>query len=491
MKSKKKIIGVILPALLLISNVFSVLDNTSITAGNQIKKPKTAGFGWSAPYLLSNGSIFYNDPLIDIDPNGNIHVIWCDRYDYGGSGSDRDIFHRVLNISNNKWSNIELVSTESTGWSQEPDMKIDSAGNIHVVWRDATAINESELDYDIFYKCWNSTTKTWGPVEVVSTESNESTYCPELALDSAGNIHVVWADDSNLNNSGTDRDIFYKYRNSTSKTWSGLKLISNESDGYSIDPSIKVDENGNVHIVWCDDTNFTGCGTDQDIFYRFWNSTSKKWSNLTVLSPYYKEIESKDCHITIDGKSNIYISWIDGILNAYNHDNIIYKYYNSSKKSWSGLISITDYDISDVEYHKIAFDKNNNMHVIWTQKLYDYTLEINHVYHKFYNSTAKTWSNIFNISKGCKGDPKIPSIAIDDKGFAHCVWNIKFSEELYYSEMIYLPDMEESQKTQEDKSEENSNPAIPGYDLLILLYSFGLSLTIIIFKTIFISKKQS
>jgi len=90
-------------------------------------------------------------PHLVVDSNGNVHVAWYDISDYGGSGTDADIFYKVK-PAGGTWTTTEVVSTESTGSSLNPFLVVDSDGDIHVAWEDYTNTLGSGPDADIFYK---------------------------------------------------------------------------------------------------------------------------------------------------------------------------------------------------------------------------------------------------------------------------------------------------------------------------------------------------
>ena len=74
----------------------------------------------------------------------------------------------------------------SSEGSEEPAMAIDSSGNPHVVWYDNTPGN-----YEIYYKKSTDGGAMWTGAENLSGTSYES-YDPDLAPDPSGHIHVVW-----------------------------------------------------------------------------------------------------------------------------------------------------------------------------------------------------------------------------------------------------------------------------------------------------------
>ncbi|GAG72327.1 unnamed protein product, partial [marine sediment metagenome] len=115
---------------------------------------------------------------------------------------------------------------------------------------------------------WNATTATWTMTEVVSTESTSYSTWSTLAVDGSGNVHIAWCDGTNYSGSETDNDIFYKRWNATTVTWTMTEVVSTESTSSSGYPTLAVDGSGNLHIAWCDGTNYGGSETDNDIFYK-------------------------------------------------------------------------------------------------------------------------------------------------------------------------------------------------------------------------------
>ncbi|MBA7506717.1 hypothetical protein ES706_05412 [subsurface metagenome] len=177
-------------------------------------------------------------------------------------------FSKELKISTWDWTTTEVVSTESTGGSKDQTLAADGSGNVHIAWHDYTAYSGSGTDVDIFYKRWNATTTTWTTTEVVSTESTGDSGYPTLAADGSGNVHIAWYDYTDYSGSGEDWDIFYKRWNATTATWTTTEVVSTESTSSSGYPTLAADGSGNVHIAWCDGTNYGGSEADNDIFYK-------------------------------------------------------------------------------------------------------------------------------------------------------------------------------------------------------------------------------
>ena len=201
------------------------------------------------------------------------------------SKSDIQIISSCSEKSSWIWNTTELISTESTNNSYRSSHAIDTEGNVYIVWYDFTDYDGSGTDADVFYKQWNKTTNSWTITEVVSTESTGNVSFPNLKLDTAGNIHIAWADETDdMLGSGTDADIFYRRWDASTFSWTPTEVVSTESNTTSGWHSCAVDLSGDLHVTWVDWTNYTNCGTDADIFYKKWDASSSTWSTTEVVS---------------------------------------------------------------------------------------------------------------------------------------------------------------------------------------------------------------
>jgi PKD repeat protein len=81
-------------------------------------------------------------------------------------------------------------------------------------------------------------------------------------------VHVAWDDGSNYGGSGSDDDIFYKYKPAGS-SWSTTEVVSTESTDNSWWVSLMVGSDSIVHVSWQDWTNYGGSGSDRDVFYKY------------------------------------------------------------------------------------------------------------------------------------------------------------------------------------------------------------------------------
>ena len=365
-----------------------------------------------------------NNPAIAVDSQNNVHVVWHDFTDYDGSGTDTDIFYKYYNQATASWTLTQVISTESTGGSAYPSIAIDSHDNVHVVWQDTTDYQGSGIDVDVFYKYYDRATSSWTSTQVVSTESATNSDDPRIAIDSNDNLHVVWYDFTDYGGSGSDPDIFYKIFSQETSTWSVTQVVSSESTLASNFPAITVDSNDNVHVAWHDLTDYSGAGVDYDIFYKYYTPATSTWSVTQVIST---EGSSSSLYpsITSDNNNNIHIVWHDqaDYNGAGTDSDIFYKYFDQATATWSSTIVVSTQSTSSSYFSIVRTDNQDNVHFVW----YDIT-NLNgagtdtDVFHRVFYPQSVTWSRYDEISYN-NGTSARPNIDIDASGRIHIVWD--------------------------------------------------------------------
>ena len=364
------------------------------------------------------------DPTIAVDGAGNVHVAWEDITNYDGSGEDIDIFYKRWDAVSGTWTPTEVVSTESTSQSSDPTIAVDGAGNVYVMWDELTDYGNSGEDWDIFYKQWDAVSGTWTPTEVVSIESTSASINPIIAVDGAGNVHVMWEDYTNYGESGEDVDIFYKRWDTVSGTWTLPEVVSTESTGYSRRPSIVVDNTGNMHVTWYDYSDYSNSGEDCDIFYKRWDAVSGTWTPTEVVSTESTEV-SGPTTIAVDDAGNVHVTWRDytDYSNSGEDCDIFYKRWDAFSGTWTPteVVSIesTGYSLEPT----IAVDWAGNVHITW----HDYTNYDNSesdidIFYKQWDAISGIWTPTEVVSTESTANSAYTSITVDNVGDLHVVW---------------------------------------------------------------------
>jgi len=148
-------------------------------------------------------------------------------------------------------TNVRVDDTgSSTSDQRDPSIATDPNGNIYVAWAD----NRDDSSGDIYLaKSTDGGNSFETNVRVDDTGlSTGAQHYPSIVIDTNGNIYVVWIDYRNGNS-----DIYF-----AKSTDGGNSFETNvrvDDTGSSIveqlNPSIATDQNGNIYIVWQDNRN--------------------------------------------------------------------------------------------------------------------------------------------------------------------------------------------------------------------------------------------
>jgi hypothetical protein len=140
-----------------------------------------------------------------------------------------------------EWTASQRI-TWTSGTSEYPAIAVDSSGNLHVVWYDLTPGN-----YEIYYKKSANGGSTWTASQRITWTPGGSVW-PAIAVDSSDDLHVVWGDHTPGN-----YEIYYKKSTDGGSTWTASQRITWTSGDSGL-PAIAVDSSGNVHVAWQDYT---------------------------------------------------------------------------------------------------------------------------------------------------------------------------------------------------------------------------------------------
>ena len=316
---------------------------------------------WSDPEIMSFESAgFSYRASLAIGMNDTVHIAWKDKTDYNGSGDDWDVFYRYKPI-NGSWSLIEVVSTENTSECSCLSLTVDYNDTVHIVWAAKTDDINSLVD-KIYYRC-KTRNGIWGKVSCVSNESIHDCTCPSIGVDNKGIVYVAWPDRTNYNNSGDDYDIFYKYK-AENGYWSALEVVSAESTSQSLAASIDIDRKDTIHVIWNDRTDFNDSGKDYDIVYKF-KTKDGIWSDTEIISKESKS-NCKWPSLTVDSKNKVHVAWAD--QTNYQNSGTDYDIFYKSKTEnghWSALEVVSAESTSDSNWPSFDIDSNGIVHMSW------------------------------------------------------------------------------------------------------------------------------
>jgi len=325
-------------------------------------RQQSANGSWTPTEVVSSESKNDSDCFfLTVEGNGIAHVVWREKTNRNPSGDGWDIVYKKRYL-NGTWTKMEIVSLESTGKVSCPVAQVDTNGVVHVIWPDGTNYMNSGDHYNLFYK-QRLTNGTWTKAEVITKESTSDCDCPSMIIDNQHAVHVVWEERGTSNGTGDNYHIFYKKRVGYD-VWTPLELVSKESTGNAVEPSMNIDIFGTIHVAWVDHTVYKGLKGNYNIFYSQ-KPANGTWSATEVVSKESK----RDCNwpcLSVDSIGNVYITWKDetNYLNSGEDADIFYKerFVNGS---WTITELVSRESNDDSNWPWMVIDSNRLAHISW------------------------------------------------------------------------------------------------------------------------------
>jgi hypothetical protein len=220
---------------------------------------------------------------------------------------------------------------------------------------------------------------------------NEYTNGRKLARASDGRLWTVY-----MCMNG-DYSICASYSDDGGLTWAHEVVYAPGYDVYN--PSIAIDSNNNVHVVWQSDK----------VYYRKWESGT--WLPVEQASDNDAFMVWEPA-IAIDGDDNIHVTYGARTLSPPYYSRIFHVV--NSGAGWSSHEAVSTGESYYTQGPSMAFDSDNSMHVVWVNA------SNNVLYRK---KALGGWQGEENVSGlGSSYRQYYPVIAIDSNGYVHVVW---------------------------------------------------------------------
>lgn len=272
------------------NNIHVLWANRDVTFGIFYTRSTNGGASFSQPVDIDAHTTESFAPQFAIDASGNVYVVW-DTF----VGSQLDVFFSVSKDNGQTFSTEQNLSNNA-GNSSTPQLALDSSGNINIVWDDNTPGNE-----DIFFTRSTDQGTTFSPIKNVSSDPGASTN-PLVGVDAKGNIFVVWQD--TLSATSTTHDVWFASSSNGGTIFSTAQNLS-KGTGDSVNPALLVDHSGNINVAWEDSIT----SNSQIFFARSTDSgaTFTTSQNLTNDNGFAETVQ-----MSADAKGNLNVVWDDG-----------------------------------------------------------------------------------------------------------------------------------------------------------------------------------
>ena len=363
--------------------------------------------GWNAQYSIvwSTDSITQEKETITISGliGGMTYYFWLKTADSAGNWSE--ISNTATSYATPLWGIIVStgVETYSTAFNNARRLVRDSSGSLYLAYTKRYPPPNGPDQVFVAKSVDNG--QTWQDIgDAPIQQSWNSQYYPSLVVDSGDNLHCVWQESG---------QIFYSRYNGVN--WSSKINISNIPGYWQDCPAIDVDSQDNLHVVWYGgDATY---GWYYQIKYSSYTKATDVWSTPLNISPItaYHQL---DPSIAVDSQDNVHVVWYGGDPGWGGYQ---IKYSRKTSTGWTPWVNIpqpVNYDQIDPV---MVIDPEDNLHVVWSggDATYGWNYQIKY---SSCTAGTYQWSEWMNINPIPGYYQRYPSIAIDNNNVLHVFW---------------------------------------------------------------------
>lgn len=337
---------------------------------------------------------------IALDSTGQLHLVWGDE-----TPGNYEVYYKRSTNGGSTWTAARRL-TWNSGDSLGLAIAVDLSDRIHVVWEDGTPV-----DYEVYYKSSTDGGDTWSATRRLTWMSGQSRGV-KTAVDSAGNLHVVWCDDT-----PGDYEIYHKKSTDGGINWTSAKRLT-WTTGFSAWPDIAASPVGDLHVVWSDDQSGS-----KEIYYKKSSNSGATWSARKRLTWTCAGLERQD--LVADPSSSLHLIWL---ADSSGNSDLYYKRSKDGGESWTAAERLT-WTSGSGACPAITADPSGPLSVVWS----DNTPGNWEVYYKKSADGGLTWTSSTRLTWG-SGYSYSPALVVDSSGLVHLVWEDGESSEseIYY-----------------------------------------------------------
>ncbi len=342
---------------------------------------------WTPPSNISVAGKTAIDGQVVIDSDDNVTAIWSR---FNGANY---IVQAAQSKFRGQWLNpLDLSRPGRDAFFGKT--AVDNSGNVVAIWSRFSGTNYViQAAYKTFKSGWDNPDNISFP----GTAKNNASM-PQVAFDNKGNATAVWQRNDGINN------VIQVAIKKKGGAWSSPETLTtaNLQGLGDIDPQIAIDINGNIVVVWTNDSTSTIRGV-----IKF--AKDKKWSQSFNISRSGNNVTTPQ--IVLDEYGNATAVWARNDGKNY----IVQAATHSSGNAWSIPVDISKTG-QDALFPKITVDLNGIVSALWQR--WNGSNTIVQIASKQPNGK---WSPVLDLSE-LGQDASKPDIKATQSGDLICIW---------------------------------------------------------------------
>ncbi|UCF08554.1 MAG: hypothetical protein JSW28_02370 [Thermoplasmata archaeon] len=318
--------------------------------------------GWTEDTRLTwVDNVTSSKPRIAVDSQNNLHLVFNDV-----RNGPPELYYMKFDRDGNILVNETAITELDSASSHLEDAVCDSQDNIHIVFsdtRDSLPIPNMELYYEKLDN--NGTTLV---DELRLTHAPYYSHYASMAVDSWDNIHIAYCEEVDIGS--LQEEIFYMKLDSDGGTIINDTALTPFDERESLFPDIAVDSQGNVHIVWLDDRNETGTVQCQDLYYTKLDNAANTLVDDTLI---FKNGDHFQPSIAVDADDMIRMTFSNRWFSLTNEKKHLYYMKRDNNGGLLGdVIQLNDNE-ANASHAVMDMDRWGNMHIVWEDERHENT----------------------------------------------------------------------------------------------------------------------
>lgn len=295
-------------------------------------------------------------PDVVIDGAGTIHVV----FQTNPSAAANDIQYRRSTDGGRTWGVGGLTSGRVTQTSNNStNARVAARGNtVFIVWMEAA----TNTTCDYIYSTDNGANWT----SIASLPSNTAAAVlgfPDVTIDGNGRVYAVWMETGNVGPWGTDIDI-WTVSGTPSGIGSGTPVRISGAGNFCSQPAIDGDGAGNAIAAWHATANGPVVTSANTIRWSRTTNSGTSWSTAASLTGGTSSPTSVG--VALRG-SDAVIAYVD-VMPAVSTTYAVRSYYSTNTgQSWVGAVTIRTASTNAITSSAIAVDGGGFFSVAWSE----------------------------------------------------------------------------------------------------------------------------